>query len=340
MKNRFLIAITILAVVIVSSVFAFAACENSDEGYTLTVPDGAPALSVAMIGDSLDADGAEIKLNRKIVSPSTINSEAPKSDFAVVPANLAAKMYNEGADIKLLATVTNGNLYISSNMQASMSGLNSLTGKIVYSIGQNSVPDIIFKTLLKDGGIDFAVGEKEQEGKVVINYCAGAADAIAKMSLAKARGKIAFGLYGEPSVSKAVEEMDYIEVFDLQSLWRNQSQGDYAGYAQAVLIAKSQACKNAQFVDKLLQSISLGLKSAAENPKLAEKNIKNIYPQTELSGNITADVISRCNVDIVSVADGRDYYERTLRAVYNVNPKLIGGKLPDDGFYYSANITK
>ncbi len=167
------LAITLMAIALLCSVMLTACAGGDDSTYTLVAPDGAPALAIANLSERLDFDGGQIKLAKKVVAPSLIQDEALREgvDMAIVPANQAAKICNANGEYKMLATVTNGNLYVTSSIHAEVSGLRDLVGKMVYSIGQSSVPDIIFKSLLIGEGIEFEVGEKEKAGKVTVKYC-------------------------------------------------------------------------------------------------------------------------------------------------------------------------
>ena len=125
--------------------------EQPQEGYTFVIPDGAPALgAVSVLNDVPDG----IK-SVEIVPSNTISlsQRAVQSDIAIVPANLAANLYNKGQDVKLVGTVTHGNLFVLGTSDA-VKTLSDLEGKLVYSIGQNSVPDYVFQTLLKEAGLD------------------------------------------------------------------------------------------------------------------------------------------------------------------------------------------
>lgn len=332
MKFKRIIILTCV-VLIITSALMLCACKKDEEGYTLVVPDGAPALAIARVSDEILTDSVVYKLNKKIVPASTVNAEALKSDIAIVPANLASILYNGGNDFKILAVVTNGNLFLMSSQNKKIESLDALKGKLVYSIGQNSVPDIIFKTLLKNNGINFKVGEKAEEGAVTIKYCADGSEVNSALILAKEKGEQSYGVYAEPDVNKG-KSAGLTEAFDIQKMWSEDTDDAFNGYAQAVLIAKSNVCEDSRFVAKLLEELQANKSRIMQDAQLAEDNIKSIYPQTSLKGNLNSDVIARCNIDCISMKDGRDYYEKTLRAVMNINPKLIGGELPDDGFYY------
>lgn len=85
----------------------FAQSQNAPlKKYTVYAPDGAPALCVAsLIGNDFDV---------KVVPASQIGAAITqeKADFAILPTNLAANLYNKGAMIKILGITSFGNLYI------------------------------------------------------------------------------------------------------------------------------------------------------------------------------------------------------------------------------------
>lgn len=348
MKNKkFIVAIFAIAVILVG-VCSLVACNNTpSEGnnspsgdvkqvkYTLVAPDGAPALSIANLASSISTAEKQYAVNRKVVSSSTISAEAVKNDvdMAIVPANLAAKIFNTSGGYKMLAVVTNGNLYVTSSILSQVYTLQDLKGKMVYSIGQSSVPDMIFQTLLKKAGIAYEVGETPVVGKVTIKYSLDGSEVISQLALAKAKGQLAFGIYAEPAVTNS-KAKGFEEVFDLQSLWAQSGYDGRIGYAQAVLIARDRVCEDNEFVAKLIDSFISNESVILQDPAKAVQNIKAIYPQSALQVNMTSQVIGRCNINTVKAdTAGRVYYENTLKAVLAINANLIGGKLPSDDFY-------
>ena len=332
MKGKKILTV-LLIVALLTGIALFAACQKDEEGYVLVVPDGAPALAIACLSDEVETSDTVYKLNKKIVAASAIQTEALTSDLAIVPANLASILYNGGNDVKILAVVTNGNLFVCSSQEKNIDGIDGLVGKLVYSIGQNSVPDMIFKTLLNNKNISFKTGEQAQDGVVTIKYFASGAEVNARLLAAKKSGEQVYGVLAEPDVQTGLNE-DLYEIFNLQELWSENNSDGYVGYAQAVLIAKSSVCEDGDFVKNLLEEFAKNKTVLVENAELAEKNIKALYPQTSLQNNLNAQVIARCNIDTVLIESGREYYEKTLQAVMAINSKLIGGKLPADEFYY------
>lgn len=339
MKKTFLVAMMIVAMLV--SVLAFAACNekrnepNVDVEYTLVAPDGAPALAIANLPTHYLIDETVYGVNKKVVNPLTLQTEAVQKDvdMAIVPANLAATIFNKSGGYKVLAVVTDGNLYMTSSIRCEVSSLRDLESKIVYSIGQNQVPDMIFRTLLANAGLKYEVGEEAKDGRVTVKYCGDGQEVIGKLGAAKSKGKLAFGIYGEPAVN-ASKAKGFEEVFDLQSLWAQAESNGAKGYAQAVLIARDKVCEDSAFAAKLMEAFTANDSAILQDASQAIKNIKDIYPQSSLQDNMTAEVIGRCNIKTVKIdAENRAFYENTLKAVMNINANLIGGKLPSDDFY-------
>lgn len=332
-------AISLCLVLAVSLAAAFTACNDDapEEGYSMVVPDGAPALATVNLLDEIDKNGSFGKLDEvEIVQSSSIGTRALEADFAVVPANLAANLYNKGQGVKLLATVTQGNLYVL-GANSEVKTLSDLVGKRVFSIGQGSVPDYIFQTLLSDAGIVYEQGDSAVEGKVVITYVADGSGVMSQLVAANKNGEEAIGVIAEPAASKGLAQNGITELFDLQKLWQEYTGSETEGYPQAVLIAKASVCESdPEFVAQLIEKMSLNAEFIAENSDSVSSVLVKAYPQTSLNTQMSAATLARCNCKLVRIADAKEDYIAMLNAINAINPAAIGGKLPDDGLYYVA----
>ena len=300
-------------------------------------PDGAPALAMSSIlSDGYSFEGKSVK--GSVVNSANIQQFAADADLAIVPANLAAVLFNKGTDIKVIATVTHGNLYFIGNSDASnIDDLSKLKGKVIFCIGQGSVPALIFEKLLKDSNIDYVVDSDAaavtpQEGKAVLCYSSDGSEVIRLIKSKESADY--YGIVGEPAVSIAAKKNGLEEKGDLQAL-------NGGSYSQAVLIAKSSIAKDKSFIDGLLaamQSNASNISSSDEGAKGAYEAIKNNYPSTSLAAAITGNIVSRCNVKITSISGDEGYaeYIATLNAVFEIKPAALGGSVPakDSGLYY------
>lgn len=314
---------------------ALVGCDNPEqpqEGYTFVIPDGAPALgAVSVLNDVPDG----IK-SVEIVPSNTISQRAVQSDIAIVPANLAANLYNKGQDVKLVGTVTHGNLFVLGTTN-SVKALADLEGKLVYSIGQNSVPDYVFRTLLEEAELDVVQGDAEQEGKVTINYKNDGSEVMQQLVAAKKEGKDVVGVLAEPAVTNAKEKGKMVELFNLQSLWQAHTGADATGYAQAVLIVKGDVAKDKAFMDRLIAAFEGNGAFVAEHSGEVAGIIAKVYPQSSFAAQtFTAETLERCNCAFTRGAACKAEFETMAGAIMQINAQAIGGKLPDAAFYYEG----
>lgn len=330
--KRKIFALAVAAAVLFTLAFA-AGCDTDTDGYTFVVPDGAPALGVVNILDGTAIDGVE---KPEIVPSNTISTRAVQADIAVVPANLAANLYNRGQDVKLVGTLTHGNLYVLGANADDVAQLSDLEGKLVCSIGQNSVPDFVFRKLLADAGLEYATGDAAQAGKVTVRYFANGSEVVQQLIQAKDSGSALIGVLAEPAVTNA-KTKGLSELFDLQALWQKASGGEVKGYSQAVLIVKSKVAEDEAVMSALISALEANGDFVIENSERVAEIIAAAYPQSSFAGQTFGTAtLERCNCGFVSAADGRQAYETMLNAIMDINPQAIGGKLPDVDFYYGG----
>lgn len=348
-KKSILLAILAIAL-IAASVAGIVSCGKVSEGeYVIVAPDGAPALAVSGLAGSSFYYAEGVSVRAEVVAASeigtraaTIGTKLATADMAIVPANLAAQLFNKGNDIKVVATVTHGNLYMVGTPGApAVTDLTQLKGKIVASIGKGSVPDSLFKAMLSKAGIEYVESSNSTatEGKVTLMY---GNDAAAVLPFV-VDGIASYGIIGEPAVSTAAKSKGLQEKADMQALW-NEANGSVGGYSQAVLIMKSSLAGDVSFTTSILSQLQMNadkIVSSDEYARQAVSNIKTVYESTSLKPeNMTASIIGRSNVKIVSVDTQEGLAEITamLEAVLNVNPQSIGGKVPaqNSGFYFTV----
>ena len=346
MKKKSILLLAVAIALVAASIVGIAACGKvSDGNYVIVAPDGAPALAVSGLAAQTFEYSETVSVKAEVVAAGEISKRAQTADMAIVPANIAAKMFNEDTDIEVVATVTHGNLYMVGKADVpAVTELTQLKGKIVASIGKGSVPDSLFKAMLTKAGVEYVVAEDPAkavatEGKVTLIYGADGAAVIPQV----VTGKASYGIIGEPAVSTAAKSKGLQEKADMQALW-NEANGSEGGYSQAVLIMKSSLAKDVSFTTAILSQLQANadkIVSSDEYAGQAVSNIKTVYESTSLKPeNMTASIIKRSNVKIVSVDTQEGLAEITamLEAVLNVNPQSIGGKVPaqNSGFYFTV----
>jgi ABC-type nitrate/sulfonate/bicarbonate transport system substrate-binding protein len=132
----------------------------SNTTVSVYMPDGAPALSLAQLMAEEMQFGATVSYH--VVTSesiaSTVTGNNPQADICVLPSNLASKLLGTGATYQLLGTVTNGNLFILSKSEETItrSNLSVLQGKTVGVVNLAAVPGLTFKLILKNNNLTYA----------------------------------------------------------------------------------------------------------------------------------------------------------------------------------------
>ncbi len=312
----------------VCSLFGLTACgdeDPADNTIHIYMPDGAPALAMSKLMYENNQFSDEIDYT--VVSSSNIaNYILDKSaDMAVIPVNMATKILGDGTDYKVVATLTNGNLYIVGNKN--INGLEDLKGEVIGVIGQGNVPDLNLKYLLTSNSIEYEAGESSVADKVALRYFADASNLIPMLK----QNQLDFGLLPEPAVSKLMSMTDDFEVeLDMQTLWLG------GAYPQAVLVAKTTLIneKNS-LIESMITELDTNEMWAINNPANAVNAINNNLAEgvvASLQNTITGETIQRCNIDIIST---KLQGEKNRIKGYWANIKTISPNAIGD---YSDNI--
>ncbi len=325
MKKRIWIYIACVACMIAATT-CFAGCAPDDSGaLTMIAPDGATALAAAQTAHVGSIGGKAVDVS--IVPADQVAARAKDADMAILPANEAATLIGAGLPYAVAGIVTSGNLYMIGT-DDSVREPGELVGKQVVSIGQGKLPEFIFRALLLAEGI----ATNASAGGVTLEYANEGSAVIARLMQARAQGKSMYGIVGEPAVSAAVGK-GLVEVLDLQSLWQSHTDSAHVGYAQAVLIVRNELLADRDWAAALDAWMQTNADYLSQHADEAIGAVRAIYPQTSLPQTLPARVIERCNVGYAEMPASRAILESTLRAVYELQPAAVGGKMPEDAFY-------
>jgi len=319
----------VFAVIIAVMLSLFAvACAPKGEKNDLVIymPDGAPALAFAelMAGDSVD-DGVSYRVVQPtlIASKVTAKNEDKNADFCVLPITAASKLLGDATAYRMLATVTNGNLYLVSKTGETVSSLSVLLGKTVGVIQINEVPGLTLKSVLTAQGVAW------QELK---NGVSVSADKVNLKPVAGVDGTLSYYLIAEPAVSKQAVN-GWAVVGDIQAFYGG------GGYPQAVLVAKKSVIEeDGARVSALLDAL------ATANTWLTTASADDIYAAVVghfedkgatpafSAATLQRETILRCGISVR--VDGLQ--ARTEQYLNGLSAIGSGMRLPVKEFYYGA----
>lgn len=299
--------------------------QPAEDSLALMAPDGAPALAIASILDKGTVGG--IKVDATVVAGTEIavKVSSGEADAAVMPLNLAAKVYNGGAKIKLVSVNAFGNLYIVGKDEAEGFGLENLKGKVVCATGRGGTPEFTLKYLLDQSDIECVESESEVEGKVAIRYFNEASEII---PLIKA-GKAAYAVLGEPAVTQCNNVTGTVSLIDIQKVWKDVTGDDYT---QAGFVVSEKVYGDTKLMKALTTALS-------ENADWCKANADGLLALLQESGsalqvNFDEGVLERCNIGYMSASAAKKSVESYLNILLGFNAQVVGGKLPDKDFYY------
>jgi len=252
-------------------------------------------------------------------------------DFVAIPTNTAAILNNKGVDIELLNVSVWGILGMISR-DDSLKTLKDFKGKKIAVPFRADMPDIVFTELLKKEGID-----PKKDVKLV--YVSSPIDAMQMLILRR----VDHALLAEPALSMALRKTksfpvsviapDLYRSVDLQKEWA-KVYNTSVDVPQAGMAVMGDMRKNTQVVKRFNEEYDKALTWYKTHPKeagvLAEKNVPM------LNDEAVADSIAIVNLKNVPAPEAREKLEFFFNVLKDGNVKSIGGKLPQESFYYKA----
>jgi NitT/TauT family transport system substrate-binding protein len=255
-----------------------------------------------------------------VLIPKIISGEV---EIAAMPTNLAAKLYNSGVDYRLAAVNVWGVLYLLST-DRDVRGWNDLKGRTVYSIGKGTTPDLLFRYLLEENGLD-------PQNDLTMDY---SYDQVGLSQLMTA-GKVTTAVLPEPFVSKVLAGNDTSEiVLDFQEEW-GDVRGSDPRYPQSGIVVRGDfADNNPGIVSDFLYRYSRAIQWINRNPGEAAPLVEDM--NLGLTAGEAEAAIPRLNLLYADSQAAKEDVEQFLSFLLEFAPKSVGGKLPGPGFYLSG----
>ncbi len=251
------------------------------------------------------------------------------ADFIAVPSNVGANLYNKGVNIKLLNISIWGILAILTRDE-NLKTLQDFKGKEIGMPFRADMPDIVFEEIVKKQGLNPKTDFK-------LKYLGSPVDAMQMLIM----GRINHALLAEPATSMALRKTgsfplkliapDLYRGPDLQDEWGKTFKVE-AKIPQAGMAVLGDIGKNAHFVKRFKEEYNKSLDWYKSNPKEAGELIVKTLPMLDAIG--IADSIEYVRFDSVDAQNAKQDLEFFYGILESNNPKTIGGKLPNDSFYY------
>ncbi len=312
-------------------------CNAPADDYQLKIGylNGPTGMGMAkLISDNGGKDGNEkysfTPSTAELVGPAVASGEF---DIACMPTNTAATLYNKGSAIEILAVNCLNSIYVITDKNTTVSSFSELEGETIYTC-KGGTPAPILNALLEAYGINATVSY-EFNGQTIAKP-----ENLTAVLTAK-EGAPAIVVAPEPIITSAAlalkkdttNDNEYSVDIDLGAVWEQKFNTDIT---MGCIVANKQTVKNHKSaVDAFLAEYKSSIEYVGSNDNLDASAELVVDAGIMAAAPAAKTALSNLNRGgYIAYLDGADM-RASLEKVYNAfGMTLIGGKLPDDGFYY------
>ena len=243
-------------------------------------------------------------------------------DMAAIPANLAATLYQKtSGGIEAVAVNTLGVLYVVEKGDTVQS-MADLKGRTILSTGKGTTPEYVLRYLLTQNGID-------PDKDVTIEYYSEATEVTAQM----ANAEDAIAVLPQPYVTAAGLQDDTLRVaLDLTEEWNKVC--DTQLITGVTVVRKEYAEEHPDVVAAFLADY-------AKSVDAANTDLDGTAALCEEQGVVAKAAIAKkalpnCNIVCLTGDELKTNASAYLQVLFDADPAAVGGAMPGDDFYWSA----
>lgn len=311
-----------LAVPVLGSMPAVAALPE----LTIWGPPAGPSVTVAhAIAAGMLRSVAEKVTFKTWRSPDELRAglTSQTMDVFILPTQTAANLFNRGLGVRLLNVMTNGLLHLVAGDEA-LSSMPALKGRSVAVPYRNDTPEVIFRRLLVNHGMD-------PERDISLRFVGSPMEAVQLL----ATERVDAALLPEPATTAALVSSGKItkalfRTMDIQHAW-DAAVGLGPALPQAGLgVTDRFLATHGGAVEALQKGLVDAAASVNANPDRAASDASGAL---WLPVPIIAASIPHSNLVAERASQARPKLEAVYRSIAEFDAKIIGGKLPASDFY-------
>ena len=295
-----------------------------EEGLTTRVAalKGPTAMGLVCLMDENEGDTAHYSFDLYTAGDEIVPLIAKgEVDIALIPTNLAATLYQKTEGGVQVLDVNAGNVLYVVSHDETLTDLSDLKGKTVYMTGKGTSPDWTLQYLLKKAGMS--------ESDLTIEFKSEATEVVSAL----AQDAEAVGVLPQPFATVAMMQDQEMSInFSLENAWKEYSP-DGSGIATGVtVVRKAFAEEHPAAVAQFVLDHQASVQSAEEDPASAAALIEE-YGIVKAA--VAQQVIENFNPMVATTGEAmQTWVSGYLEMLYEIAPDAVGGKLPDEGFYY------
>jgi len=250
-----------------------------------------------------------------------------EAHIVAIPTNVAANLYNKKEDIKILNVSIWGILEIVSR-DKNIKTIEDLKGQEIVVPFRSDMPDIVLQAIMKKAGLN---PKKDFD----IQYAPTPPDAMQMLILRRADNV----LLAEPATSMAMIKTgsfplklivpDIYRSVNLQKEWGKVFQVDGRIPQAAVSVVGKLDNQIAVRVEEEYKKAVSWYKNNPQEAGFLVKEYIDFFSPKAVSLSIP-----NVQIEAVSAMDAKEDLEKFFQILLENEPKLIGGKIPDEGLYF------
>ena len=242
-------------------------------------------------------------------------------DIALIPTDMAAKVYNKNSSYQICASIGQGSYYLVTS-DPEVIGFNStLINKEIAIAGESSMTDNIVKAILKKNNID--------ETLVKFKYTNTVPELVKTLTL----GEIYTGIVPETSLTSLLYKHSGLKILASTNDAYENTFDISEGYPQfSVIVRKDFAKNNKEYVNKFLSKVKESIEFVNNNPLQAGAYGEEL--KIPIKPQILSKAIKRCNLKFIEIDKFKQNYEYFFDILYNYNNEAVGGTVPDESIYH------
>lgn len=299
--------------------------ENTEDKMTINVASlkGPSSIGMVKLHDQKSSLPDGTIVNYEIVpTPDAMIAKilSKEIDMATLPTNVAVKLFNKGTEIKLTSIVGYGVLYlVYQNIE--VNNWEDLKNNTIYVTAKGSTPDIILRYLLAENNLT-------PDKDIILDYSLEQVE-LSQLIIAN---KANIAVLPEPFVTMVLSKNKNAAIaFDLESEWAKSKNG--LSLPMTCFVATKQITENNPMaVDEFLNLYEQSINWIKENPEDAAELVEKL--DIGMNRETAIEAIPRCNVEFTPSKEAKEAVNSYINAILDFSPEDIGGKMPDESFYY------
>lgn len=247
-------------------------------------------------------------------------------DIALVPANVAAVLYQktEGG-VVVIDINTLGVLNIVTG-DGEVNSVADLKGRTIYLTGKGTTPEASLRYILEANGLteaDYAMEFKSEATEV---------------AAVLAEDPSAIGLLPQPFVTAALLQNDALKVaLDMNDEWlrveNDLKGGNSNGMVTGVTVVRRQ------FLEEHPEAVKAFLEEHEASVKAVNQDVETGASLAVAAGIVAKEPIAvkaipECHITCITGEDMKRDLSAYLNVLAGFDASLVGGKVPEDDFYY------